>query len=272
MLVARQKNGFTLIELLVVIAIIALLLSIMMPALAKAKEIAQATICKSNLKQWGLAFKLYAYDNNGSLTQGPSGGGVSGVAAYWRGAIYPYAPEPEIRRCPSSKPYDGNINGVRGTTFLDWGPASGSSWDDDVPFGSYGLNEWCCNPPPTYTTTYWSQNGGCAIVNTYRSMDVSGAFNVPLLVDSAHMAVAPDHTGPYSLPLSTPDTCGWWRAMEPVCMNRHSWGVNVLFLDTTVRHVTIKNLWALKWHRNFETHNEYTDGTFNWTPYTWIKK
>ena len=48
------KKGFTLIELLVVVSIIALLVSILMPALNKAKELAKLTMCMSNLKQMGL--------------------------------------------------------------------------------------------------------------------------------------------------------------------------------------------------------------------------
>jgi prepilin-type N-terminal cleavage/methylation domain-containing protein/prepilin-type processing-associated H-X9-DG protein len=66
----QLKKGFTLIELLVVISIIALLMSIMMPALSRARESARGVVCKSNLKQLTLAASLWAQDNDGwSLPQ-----------------------------------------------------------------------------------------------------------------------------------------------------------------------------------------------------------
>lgn len=61
----RRQKGFTLVELLVVIAIIALLMSILMPALARVKSQAKAVLCLSNLKQWGLVFSPYTSDNKG---------------------------------------------------------------------------------------------------------------------------------------------------------------------------------------------------------------
>jgi prepilin-type N-terminal cleavage/methylation domain-containing protein/prepilin-type processing-associated H-X9-DG protein len=63
----NKQKGFTLIELLVVIAIIALLMSILMPALNRVKEQARRQSCSSRLRQQQLALTLYAGDNDGKL-------------------------------------------------------------------------------------------------------------------------------------------------------------------------------------------------------------
>lgn len=73
----KTKRAFTLIELLVVIAIIAILASLLLPVLSRAKDKAKAVVCVGNLKQWGLATQIFVADNNDYLPKDGSPNGIS---------------------------------------------------------------------------------------------------------------------------------------------------------------------------------------------------
>jgi len=68
---AKQRTAFSLIELLVVVSIIALLVSMLLPALGRAREQAKKTICATNLHQYGVAIYSYAADNDGGIMSTP---------------------------------------------------------------------------------------------------------------------------------------------------------------------------------------------------------
>ena len=99
------RNAFTLIELLVVIAIIALLMGVLLPALTTARRQAQATVCRSNLKQLGVAANFYAEAWDFFLPRR-----TSGLSKTWFQLLMPYLSEHSIGtdyrnirmyRCPS---------------------------------------------------------------------------------------------------------------------------------------------------------------------------
>jgi len=217
---------------------------------------AKEMVCLSNLLKWGTIFEMYTNDNNGYFQAGLG----DGHRNHWFNALRAYYHnDHKICCCPvASIPLDVDSDGRMDNiscTFSAWGVYDA---DDDVGYdpngdwGSYGINGWVENPPIEYTTIY----EGFETVNNWRTPDVEGADSVPLFTDAIRFSFFPKET---DSPPQTEDMA--WQSMEHmrrICLNRHDGAVNCLFLDFSARKVGLKELWTLKWHRNFRTNDMWT--------------
>ncbi len=165
---SSRRQGFTLIELLVVISIIALLIALLLPALTKARQAAQASTCKSNLRQILLASVMYSDDWEGAFFAVPSGSSsyslkkvatrlTAGVGSTSTGARAGYLASGKVWDCPSdttrgpevvksnsyNTPHSGRLGGFAytdgqgGAWYLSGGVPTAQTYDNNI---SYGYN------------------------------------------------------------------------------------------------------------------------------------
>jgi len=284
----RFIRGFTLVELLVVIAIIALLMSILLPALGKVRKQAKDVLCETNLHQWGTIFAMYADDWDGNFMRGwtennPDCGETKNTD-YWMQALRPYYKDGDLRLCPmATKPGTEIGQGPYGgaapdATFYAWGvfpepdqcgePSSRWPPSTACDYGSYGNNSYICNPPLSCKDIQGHPMSLC-----WRHTRVKGGAYIPLLGDEQWIDCWPHDT---DMP---PDYEGQpWQQLTPgnmmarVCINRHDGFVKWVFLDYSVQKLPLRCLWKQRWHRTFDINAGPTDAEFATWRTGWLSR
>ena len=271
-----RARGFTLIELLVVISIIVLLVSLLLPGLRLARDLATEVVCRSNVRQWGTIFTIYTNDHDDEL---PGQKYYTwGIPEHWMYTLKDYsAGTKDIRFCPAArKPaypdYSVDVNKVwprdpamAGGTHSAWGRLKfrlQGKWMPDC-YGSYGINSWLSYPVIKPDDTYIIGGSSLGLDSApyfWGTSDVHNAGNVPIYLDSWWWCAWVKHidTPPEYECQRTDFPCGCENSIHRFCFDRHRGNINASFMDLSARKIGLKELWTLKWHRLFDTSGPWT--------------
>jgi prepilin-type N-terminal cleavage/methylation domain-containing protein/prepilin-type processing-associated H-X9-DG protein len=229
----RQRRGFTLIELLVVIAIIALLMAILMPILGKARQQGKDIVCRSNLRQIGLAANFYAGEYAFLIPRSAEWGGD---IKPWFQLFMPFLSQRAINddyrnvkifRCPSYPDKRQTVCYVV------------NGWGND------GSGGWRMQGVPTRLTACKKP-----ALSIYLADNEDGPWRTIITKATDRDVTRCDVFRPSHLPTSDNQDIAKGRR---VARARHKNGCNCLFLDWHVEWMAAENMTVEMW--NFEQYN-----------------
>ena len=221
----KKTSGFTLIELLVVISIIALLMSMLMPALARVRQQAKAVVCQAQLKQWATVIQMYAEENREYLWEYKD----------WHLCWEPYYVDSKMLFCPMAK-----------NTVDDGGRGSFMAWSDQGTYGSYGVNYYT----PTLSKEDQQGANDRILAELWQTANYKGAARIPIIGDCGNYGAMPelaDDPPEYDGDFFTKGEGSNIDEIQRFAINRHNGSVNMVFMDYSARKVGLKGLWKLWW-------------------------
>jgi len=192
---------------------------------------------------------MYCQDNNGRFCM--ESDKVGWPRGNWIMVLRPlYETRGGILLCPMAKkrrPDDLNFGGPFRTYIMGTGGVGNPREE-----ASYGANNWTFNERPGQTEIQ-----SRPVKWNWKTTDVKGGNRIPVFADTMWRGGGPFYQGgnPHSERIMPPEYNGHWirarNEMMHFVIDRHNGFTNPLFMDWSVRKVDIKELWKLKWHRQY---------------------